>query len=152
MREVDGVFRRTVSPKNSAQYGAHDYSQKSVAAHGVVEPLCAPAASSMRSFVVALLVALAAAEYQQPSWDRRDESASEVHALLQRAANQHQEGNLDDAVKSLKKVLKLDAQHGEAYASLSKCYADQGNDDLAMKARVRATKLYNEQLTSFSLF
>ena len=106
----------------------------------------------MRRLLVALLVACAASEYEQPSWDRRDESSSQVHSLLERAARQHQEGELDDAVKSLRQVLKLDSQHGEAYASLSKCYADQGKTEQARKARVKATKLYNEQLSSFSLF
>ena len=50
-----------------------------------------------------------------------------------------------------KQVIKLQP-HGEAYATLSKVLADQGKYDLSDKAMLKATKLHNEQLASWSLF
>ena len=110
------------------------------------------------TIALALFVLLTGADadapgaHSQPSWDRRDESKGKIHSLLERAARQHQEGDLVQATTLLRQVLKLDSQHGEAYASLSKCYADQGKYDMARKAMEKASKLHNEQLSSFSLF
>lgn len=88
----------------------------------------------------------------QPSWDRRDESGSQISLLLQRAARLHQEGELERAIADYKRLLKSDPSHAEAYASLSKCLADQGKHDLADKAMVRATRLNHAALAKWSLF
>jgi tetratricopeptide (TPR) repeat protein len=107
--------------------------------------------------VVAALVDVTRADeaglsgYDQPTWDRRDEEKSELHTLLQNAAVLHQDGEMEQAVKLLKQAIKL-KPHGEAYATLSKVLADQGKYDLSDKAMVKATKLHNEQLASWSLF
>ena len=60
-------------------------------------------------------------------------------------------GELEQAVQLYKQVIKLQP-HGEAYATLSKVLADQGKYDLSDKAMLKATKLHNEQLASWSLF
>ena len=107
--------------------------------------------------------------YQQPTWDRRDEAksqvggteigvrryarermrraatTSQVHSLLEQAAVLHQEGELEKAVQLYKQVIKIEPL-GEAYATLSKVLADQGKHDLSEKARLKATRLHNEQL------
>ena len=90
--------------------------------------------------------------HQQPSWDRRDESGSQISLLMQRAARLHQDGEHERAVADYKRVLKSDPNHAEAYASLSKCLADQGKLDLADKAMQKAIRLNNEKLTAWSLF
>lgn len=93
-----------------------------------------------------------AQEYRQPSWDRRDESGSQLHALLQQAAQHHQNGDLDAAVQTCKKAIQQDPKNGEAYASLSKVLNDQGKYDLADKAFAKATRIYNTQLAQWSLY
>lgn len=104
------------------------------------------------TLLLALGAGASAYEYNQPTWDRRDESGGEVHSLLERAAREHQQGELESAVSLLRQALKINSQHGEAYASLSKCYADQGKDQAAKKAMQRATKIHNQQLSSWNLF
>ena len=105
----------------------------------------------MRALLLASCAALALAA-QQPTWNRRDESGSKVHELLQRAAVSHQEGDLEAAAKALKGVLKVDKQNAEAYASLGKCYSDQGKPKEAEKAVAAARKINQEILASHSLF
>ncbi len=74
-----------------------------------------------------------------------------MNTILERAAVHHQDGELEQAVQLYKQVIKLQP-HGEAYATLSKVLADQGKYDLSDKAMLKATKLHNEQLASWSLF
>ena len=97
-----------------------------------------------------------AAAYKHPTWDRRCESlasgCSQVHSHLQRAAQLHQDGALDQAVQHYKKAIQQDPKNGEAYASLSKCLIDQGKHDLADKAFAKAQRIYHAQLAAFSLF
>ena len=89
----------------------------------------------------------------QPSWNRRaGPEASPVHELLENAARLHQQGELDLAIKDLKKAIKHDPKNGEAYASLSKCLSDQKKYDLADKAMSKATAIHNEALSRWSLF
>ena len=90
--------------------------------------------------------------HQQPSWNRRDDSSSQNSLLMQRAARLHQDGEHERAVADYKRVLKSDPNNAEAYASLSKCLADQGKLDLADKAMQKAVRLNNEKLTAWSLF
>ncbi len=88
----------------------------------------------------------------QPTWERNDESGSQLHALLERAAVQHQQGELEEAVQLLKRAIKLDASYGEAHAALSKCLSDQGKESAAEKAMAKARRLHNDQLASWTLF
>jgi len=94
--------------------------------------------------------------HTQPQWDRRANgltgTAQQVHERLQLAAQHHQDGELEKAVASYKQAIKMDPNNGEAYASLSKCLADQGKTALADKAMVKATRIHNDQLASWSLF
>ena len=55
------------------------------------------------------------------------------------------------ALRRYKQVIKL-SPNGEAYATLSKVLADQGKYDLSDKAMNKATRIHNEQLSSWSLF
>lgn len=95
-------------------------------------------------------------DYKQPQWARRADSLKgteqQVHERLQLAAQLHQDGELEKAVTTYKQVIKMDPNSGEAYASLSKCLADQGKMTLADKAMSKATRIHNEQLASWSLF
>jgi len=93
-----------------------------------------------------------AAAYRQPSWDRRDDSGSQVHALLERAARLHQDGEFDRAVQEYKKAITADPKNGEALASLSKCLSDQGKHALADKAMAKAIRVHNTVLSQWSLF
>ena len=91
--------------------------------------------------------------YTQPSWDRRvGADASPVHALLENAARLHQQGDLDLAVKDIKKAIQHEPKNGEAYALLSKCLSDQKKYDLADKAMSKASSIHNEALSNPSLF
>jgi Tfp pilus assembly protein PilF len=90
--------------------------------------------------------------YEHPAWDRRDQAGSRVHALLEKAAQLHQAGELEEAVKALKQAIGFDKQNGEAHASLCKLYSDLGKPDLAAKAMAKATKIHNQQLAAYSLF
>ena len=90
--------------------------------------------------------------YEQPKWPRNDPTLSTPHLLLQRAAEAHQEGELDKSVQILKSLLKNDAKHGEAYAALAKVLDDQGKHDLADRAMAKATRIYNDGLAQWSLF
>ena len=74
-----------------------------------------------------------------------------MSTILETAARSHQDGDLEQAVRLYKQVIKLQP-HGEAYATLSKGLADQGKYDLSDKAMRKATKMHNEQLASWSLF
>ena len=83
-------------------------------------------------------------KHEQLRWSRGDASGSKKHALLEQAAQLHQEGDMDAAVDSLKKVLRDDASNIEAYASLAKVLDDQGKQDLADRARAKARKIAHE--------
>ena len=89
--------------------------------------------------------------YEQPAWDRRDFSSSTLHTLLQRAAQIHQEGDLDKAVQVLKQLLRQEPNHPEAYMALAKALNDQGKYDLAAKASAKATRIQNDRLAEWSL-
>lgn len=96
-----------------------------------------------------------ATTHPQPMWQRDPagvcSSAAhsgaptcKMHALLEQAAQLHQVGDYDGAIDALKKVLKDDAGHIEAHASLAKVLDDQGKLDLANKARAKARKAAHE--------
>jgi len=93
--------------------------------------------------------------YSQPAWPRpQSPSDTKAAQLLQRAAEFHQQGEMDKTVQLLKTVLQRQASeyHGEAFAALAKALADQGKHDLADRAMSKATKIYNEKLAAWSLF
>ena len=96
-----------------------------------------------------------ATTHPQPAWQRDPSgvcsSAAQagaptckMHRLLEQAAKLHQEGDLQAAADALKKVLRDDAGHIEAHASLAKVLDDQGKLDLANKARAKARKAAHE--------
>ena len=94
--------------------------------------------------------------YAQPKWAREQQqhgTTSSAHLLMQRAAEMHQQGELDKTVQILKSVLQKAGQeyHGEAYAALSKVLHDQGKHDLAERAMTKATRIYNEGLAQWTL-
>ena len=100
-------------------------------------------------------------QHLQPEWDRGEvqqadnpdvAAARKTSEQLQKAAQQHQEGEVDQAVQVLKQVLKDNPNNAEAYASLSKALNDLGKFDLADKAMAKATRLRNEALSAWSLF
>lgn len=76
----------------------------------------------------------------------------QVHALLERAARLHQDGEFDRAVQEYKKAITADPKNGEALASLSKCLSDQGKHALADKAMAKAIRVHNTVLSQWSLF
>ena len=78
-------------------------------------------------------------------------SSSTLHTLLQRAAQIHQEGDLDKAVQVLKQLLRQEPNHPEAYMALAKALNDQGKYDLAAKASAKATRIQNDRLAEWSL-
>ena len=92
--------------------------------------------------------------YQQPKWHRRGNpgSGNQPNAQLRRAAETHQDGDLEKSIQLLKNILKNDANHGEAYAALAKVLNDQGKHELADKAMAKATRVYNDNLAKGSLF
>ena len=92
--------------------------------------------------------------YQQPKWHRRGNpgTGNQPNAQLKRAAETHQDGDLEKATQLLKNILKNDANHGEAYAALAKVLNDQGKYELADKAMAKATRVYNDGLARGSLF
>lgn len=95
-------------------------------------------------------------EYSQPTFKRVDYTHpnSNAHLLLQRAAELHQQGDLDKAVQVLKNILqKVDTNyHGEAYAALAKVLNDQGKFDLADRSMAKSNRVYNEGLAQWTLF
>ena len=90
--------------------------------------------------------------YEQPKWLRHDYTMSTPHLLLERAAESHQQGDLEKTVEILKSVLRSDPEHGEAYAALSKVLNDQGKPDLADRAMAKATRIYNDGLAKWRAF
>jgi Flp pilus assembly protein TadD len=95
-----------------------------------------------------------ATPYAQPQWHRRCDrcAGSEVHAILERAARLHQDGELEEAVQQLKAAISKDPKNGEAYASLGKALHDLGKPDLAEKALVKAKRIHHQGLQSAGLF
>ena len=100
-------------------------------------------------------------QHVQPDWDRGEVQMADnpdvaatrkTSEQLQKAAQQHQDGEIDQAVQVLKQVLKQEPNNAEAYASLSKALNDLGKFDLADKAMAKATRLRNEALSAWSLF
>ena len=90
-------------------------------------------------------------EYKQPTWDRGT-TDSQVQSLMQAAAQLHQDGELDDAVKNYKQVVQKEPKNAEAYESLSKVLYDQKKDDLAHKAHAKAVKIHHAMLAKQTLF
>ena len=115
----------------------------------VVATLLARCSSEMAETVPASLTEsewrryLEVPPYQQPKWHRRGNpgTGNQPNAQLKRAAETHQDGDLEKATQLLKNILKNDANHGEAYAALAKVLNDQGKYELADKAMAKATRV-----------
>ena len=90
--------------------------------------------------------------YEQPKFKRYDYTQSTPHLLLERAAQTHQQGDLDKTVQLLKQLLRSEPNHGEAYAALAKVLNDQGKADLAERAMAKATRIHNDALAHWTLF
>ena len=78
--------------------------------------------------------------HRQPTWER----GAGKPIGLQRAQQQHQDGNLEEAVATLTTLLKEDGNHIEAYALMFKVLVDLKKNELADKAMAKARRMAHD--------
>ncbi|KAL1515807.1 hypothetical protein AB1Y20_002423 [Prymnesium parvum] len=76
----------------------------------------------------------------------------QVHQLLNLATQMHDSGQLEKALSICSKVVEKDPENGEAFALMSKCYADKGEVAAAERAIGQVRQIYNQRLATWSIF